>query len=150
MATIDGEGTYLLLFLTKLFIVYLFLLYDLDPTLPQDLLEAVNVLEACASISSNTSTLSGLEWETIVTSGRKIANGLREGKECFLFYHLAVLRLCLPCNLHHIATLRTSLGKTSLISSCGVLLACGGITTEERLAQTELLRIIGNVCFDHG
>ncbi|GAA5971141.1 hypothetical protein JCM11641_004159 [Rhodosporidiobolus odoratus] len=96
---------------------------DLD--IPQHLSNAAEEL----TDKAGSTTLSSVDWTAIARAGKKLADGLRSEE------------------------LRTSLGSVDLLTAVGGLLHAAVRAeegTEELLnGQTELARVVGNMCFEH-
>lgn len=117
---------------------------------------AVDVLKQHAEKESSSES----DWHEVATAGKTLADTLRSGMSA-----LASRVLCtwqLTRSRMFAEGLRSAVGEKGVLDACGALLrrlvalrveqptATEDVENSHLRAQTELVRVIGNLCFDHG
>lgn len=114
------------------------------------MLDSVKGLEELAAVGSRGEG-SAEGWTAVSAKAKTIADALRTGAylsccgaRCSFSGGLALTERTL------LEELRIALGETSLLESCSTLLRLSLVAGQASLAgRTELLRVVGNMCFDN-
>lgn len=138
-------------------------LTDAIPPPIQASVEALAALATKVTRGEETTEEGSKGWEQVASKAKVVADGLRTGacsrsldalpseRLRSIRWMIVDLALSLAPVSVRAEELRVTLGETSLLASSGALLRLSVLAGSEALSgRTELLRVVGNMCFDNG